>query len=579
MKLCKKVACGLVLAAMFGMAGCAAGQGDNGEIETSNRENEAMQEEITNQPEAEAMENLQETKQPAVTRAVPTIAPVEEKTPLQVQAEAYAELFKGIKKAKNAKGMLDTNPLYVQRFGADPYAMVYEDTLYIYMTADTPEYNADGTLGTNTYSKINKINVISSKDMVNWTDHGSVYAASREGAAKWANNSWAPAAAWKMIDGKPKFFLYFANSGGGIGVLTSDSPTGPFVDPLGKALVSRNTPTCDSVLWLFDPAVLVDEDGSAYIYFGGGVPEGNAAHPYTARVAKLGADMISLDGEPVAIDPPYLFEDSGIHKMGDTYYYTYSSNFSVDRAGTEKYGLKNGEICYMTSDSPMGPFTYQGVILPNPGEFFGTGGNNHHCVFNFCGEWFITYHAESIEDRLGMETKGYRSTHIDKLVIKEDGTLGKTRGTREGVAQNGKLNPYAVVEAETMWNMAGISTKPYDISRPQVMAGKSGNFGNMVVCDMETGSWIGLKGVDFGDKGATEFAASLCAGTEVEGVIQIRIDRLMGDVVGYLPVSSEGDGMTYIEQNCKLLTPVTGVHDLYFTFYGNGYTWDTWQFR
>ena len=517
------------------------------------------QEMITNQPEA-------------------TVAPEPAATAVPTQEEEYAALFKGIEKAKSGKGMGDNNPIMTQRFGADPYAMVYEDTLYIYMTADVPEYNADGSLGTNTYSKINTINVISSKDMINWTDHGSVYAAGKDGAAKWANNSWAPAAAWKLIDGKPKFFLYFANSGGGIGVLTSDSPTGPFVDPLGKALISRQTPTCDSVLWLFDPAVLIDDDGSAYIYFGGGVPEGKADHPYTARVAKLGEDMISLDGAPVAIDPPYLFEDSGIHKMGDTYYYTYSSNFSVTKAGTEEYGLKNGEICYMTSDSPMGPFTYQGVILPNPGEFFGVGGNNHHCVFNFRGEWFITYHAQALEQSLGMKG-GYRSTHIDKLVINEDGSLGKVKGTSQGVAQSGTLNPYEAVEAETIWNSAGINTRLYDTTRPQVMTGESGGTGNMVVYGMETGSWIGLKGVDFGDKGATEFVASICAGTEVNGVIQIRIDRLMGTVVGYLPVSAEGDGITYTEQTCRLLSTITGVHDVYFTFYGNGYSWDTWQFR
>ena len=553
MKLYKGISVYLFLVALLAFAGCASGNKEN-----NNRENSNMQEEVTKKPEM---------------TATPTVAPE------VMQAEEYAALFKGIEKAKNAKGMLDTNPLMTQRFGADPYALVYDDTLYIYMTGDTPEYNADGSLNTNTYSKINTINVISSRDMINWTDHGCVYAAGKDGAAKWANNSWAPAAVWKEIDGKPKFFLYFANSGGGIGVLTADSPTGPFTDPLGEALISRNTPTCDTVLWLFDPAVLLDDDGSAYIYFGGGVPEGQAAHPHTARVAKLGADMISLDGDPVAIDPPYLFEDSGIHKMGNTYYYTYSSNFSVDKAGTEEYGLKNGEICYMTSDSPMGPFTYQGVILPNPGEFFGVGGNNHHCVFNFRGEWFITYHAESIEEKLGMEVKGYRSTHIDKLAMKEDGTLGKTKGTRTGVEQSGKLNPYEVVQAETIWNSAGVNTRPYDENNTASGADKVVDYGNMVVCDVETGSWIGLKGVDFGDKGATEFVASLCAGTEVNGVIQIRIDRLMGGIVGYLEVSGDGDGKTYIEQSCKLLETITGVHDLYFTFYGSGYTWDTWQFR
>lgn len=550
MKNVKTIGICIILAALLTITGCAPENKEN-----NNRENETMSEEVTKAPEATA-----------------TVAPTNTPTPTPV--DEMAALFKGIEKAKNAKGMLDNNPLMTQRFGADPYALVYDDTLYIYMTADTPEYDANGELKDNSYGIIRSINVISTKDMVNWTDHGSIYAAGKDGAAKTANNSWAPAAAWKMIDGKPKFFLYFANNGSGIFVLTSDSPTGPFTDPLGTELISRNTPTCASVLWLFDPAVFVDDDGSAYIYFGGGVPQNNPAHPYTARVAKLGDDMISLDGDPVAIDPPYLFEDSGIHKMGNTYYYTYSSNFSVDSAGTKEYGLKNGEICYMTSDSPMGPFTYQGVILPNPGEFFGTGGNNHHCVFNFRGDWYITYHAQSVVDRLGYRPgSGYRSTHIDKLAINEDGTLGRTKGTRAGVEQSGYLNPYETVEAETIWNSAGVSTTQY--GETSVACGS----GNMVVCGIETGSWIGLKGVDFGDKGATEFVASICAGTEVTGVIQIRIDRLMGDIVGYLEVSKDGDGKTYIEQSSKLLETITGVHDLYFTFYGNGYSLDTWKFR
>ena len=562
MKKYKKIIMYLFLAAALAMAGCATENKEN-----KNRENEAMNEEVTKMPE-------QATNAPTATTApTPTLSPE------AAQTEKYAALFKGIDKAKNAKGMLDNNPLMTQRFGADPYALIYEDTLYIYMTADTPDYDAEGNLKTNTYGNINTINVISSKDMVNWTDHGAVYAAGPNGAAKRANNSWAPAAAWKMIDGKPKFFLYFANNGSGIFVLTADSPTGPFTDPLGTELISRRTPTCDTVLWLFDPAVLVDDDGSAYIYFGGGVPQDNPAHPYTARVAKLGDDMISLDGDPIAIDPPFLFEDSGIHKMGNTYYYTYSSNFSVTKEGTKEYGLKNGEICFMTSENPMGPFTYQGVILPNPGEFFGVGGNNHHCVFNFRGDWYITYHAESIEDRLGMPVKGYRSTHIDKLAVNEDGTLGRTKGTRAGVEQNGYLNPYETVEAETIWNSAGVTTRAYEESNAASGVDKVVDCGNMVVCGMETGSWIGLKGVDFGDAGATEFVASVCAGTEVNGVIQIRIDRLMGDIVGYLEVSKDGDGKTYIEQSSKLLETITGVHDLYFTFYGSGYSLDTWKFR
>lgn len=72
----------------------------------------------------------------------------------------------------------------------------------------------------------------------------------------------------KKINGKDKFFLYFANSGGGIGVLTADSPIGPWTDPIGKPLVTPSTPGMSGVVWLFDPAVFVDDDGTGYMYAG-----------------------------------------------------------------------------------------------------------------------------------------------------------------------------------------------------------------------------------------------------------------------------------------------------------------------
>ena len=249
--------------------------------------------------------------QPVVQETTDPESPPEQETPAD---DAYASLFDGITLAKSYKGLDDANPLMTQRFGADPFAMVCGDRVYFYMTADSFEYNVNKEIVENTYGTIRSINVISTADMINFTDHGSIRVAGPTGAAKWAHNSWAPAAAWKEIDGKAKFFLYFADAGGGIGVLTADSPTGPFTDPLGQGLITRQTPNCADVLWLFDPAVLVNDDGTAYLYFGGGVPEGKAADPGTGRVVQLGGDMISLAGDPIAIDAPYLFEDSGIHK-------------------------------------------------------------------------------------------------------------------------------------------------------------------------------------------------------------------------------------------------------------------------
>ena len=457
------------------------------------------------------------------------------------------------------------NPVMVQRFGADPWAMVYGDRVYLYMTGDEPMKNADGSIRTNDYSNITTLRVLSSQDLVNWQDHGSVNAAGRSGAAKWASNSWAPAAAWKNIDGQDRFFLYFANSGGGIGVLTADSPTGPFTDPLGKALVSRNTPTCAAVTWLFDPAVLVDDDGSAYLYFGGGIPEGKASAPGTARVVKLGEDMISLDGDPVAIDAPWLFEDSGINRFGDTYVYSYCSNFNVPSSGSAQ-GFSSGEIVYMTSDSPMGPFVYGGRVLKNPGTYFGAGGNNHHCMFEFKGQTYITYHAATVDKAMGWNA-GYRSTFVDKLVLNEAGLPALSQGTYQGVSQLAPFDPYREVNGATAASMAGMETEL--IHRENRGAGS----GDMLARSVSSGGWVAVAQADFGEEGAAAVQIAYTAG---EGAaIEIVLDSPDGEAFQTVSLTPTEEPRSEL---FALDTALTGVHDLYFRFTKANISLLQWQF-
>lgn len=525
--------------------------------------------------DAPAQNDLTGTAQPTMQESTPDPA-AQESTQEREESEdmgennGYDALFKELKLARSYKGLEATNPLMTQRFGADPYAMVYGDRVYFYMTADAFEYDANGEIKENSYSTIRSINVISTSDMVNFTDHGSIKAASSTGAAKWANNSWAPAAAWKEIDGKPKFFLYFADAGGGIGVLTADSPTGPFTDPLGKGLITRNTPNCANVTWLFDPAVLVDDDGKAYLYFGGGIPSPDkVSDPGTARVVQLGDDMISIVGEPVKIDVPYLFEDSGIHKFGNKYYYTYCSNWQVDQAGTEMYGFRSAEIVSMESDSPMGPFTVKETILENPGKYFSLYGNNHHCVFSFQGKWYITYHARTLEKAMGVE-HGYRSTHVESFTMGEDGTIGIIPQTRTGREQLAYVNPYEVNRAVNMAVIGGIECVPADADSEKYGAG------NMALGGIDTGDFIVVRGVDFGEEAPSKWNVKLRNPKGGTGVIQLRMDGPTGEVLGYLPVDTAAAEFT--EYTVELTQQVTGVHNLCLIFYGEGYELETWQF-
>ena len=458
------------------------------------------------------------------------------------------------------------NPVMVQRFGADPWALVYGDRVYLYMTGDEPVTKDGEKPKTNDYSNIVTLRVLSSDDLVNWTDHGSVRVAGGSGAAKWASNSWAPCAAWKNIGGKDRFFLYFANSGGGIGVLAADSPTGPFTDPIGKPLVSRNTPTCASVTWLFDPAVLVDEDGRAYLYFGGGVPEGKQADPGTARVAKLGADMVSLDGDPAVISPPWLFEDSGINRFGDTYVYSYCSNFSVPAAGSPQ-GFGSGEIVYMTSGSPMGPFTYAGRVLKNPGFFFGVGGNNHHCMFSFRDRWYITYHAATLDRDMGWNA-GYRSVFVDRLELNEKGLPAPSKGTLAGVAQLKPLDPYAAVPGATAVSMAGATTELADAGD------RKAGTGAMMALSTALDGWVAVAGAGFGEAGAE--SVRLTVRSEVPARIEIIPDSAEGEPAAVLEIPA---CETDTDVTAELSVPLAGTHDLYFRFSESGTALLEWQFQ
>lgn len=416
----------------------------------------------------------------------------------------------------------ENNPIIASRFMADPYAIYYEGKVYVYGSNDSDSLIDDnGSYPKNLYSNIKSLNCISSEDMVNWTDEGEIQVADdvkkgKKGAASWAGNSWAPAVCYNKVKDEAtgemvtKFFIYFANSAASIGVLTSDSPTGPWVDPLGKPMITHDVPGCKDIEWLFDPAVWVEEDGTAYIYFGGGVPQGKEIHPMTARVAKLAPDMISIEGEAVLIDAPYLFEDSGINKINGKYYYSYCTNWSdeVDKA------MGKAQISYMISDNPMGPFEYKGEIMKNPGQsenFSGEAwGNNHHCMFQINDKVYMFYHAPQYEIDLNLPFNdkavggcAYRTTYVDVAYMHEDGAITVDNMTKTGtVAPLCSYNPYKANDAFVWAEGVTTVTTGNDDVKPHII--------------YENGGYIGICGADIqkesGELEVTVYA-SLAEGT------------------------------------------------------------------
>ena len=428
-------------------------------------------------------------------------------------------------------------PIFSQRYTADPTAIEYNGRLYIYCSHDV-----DVTPGQNTYN-IPDITCISTDDLKNWTDHGEVFNASKD--SSWANKTWAPSVVYR----NNKFYLYYGNGGNGIGVAVSDSPTGPFKDPLKGPLVSTNTPGVlpANNMWLFDPGVFIDDDGQAYMYFGG-----NGAS--NIRVIKLGNDMISTVGSAMTMTAPRFFEAAYMHKYKGKYYFSYASDYSQGASKIE----------YMMSDSPTSGFTYKGVILPQPPDNFNN--NNHHSIVQFKGNWYCVYHNRTVSKSRGVDTNYQRNVCIDQLFYNSDGTIKQVVPTVDGLPQLKYVDPYVENLAVTMHKENGIETEECS------EGGRNVGF-------IENGDWIQVKGVDFGSSGAKGFEARVASDTN-GGKIEIRLDSVTGKLIGTLNVPSTGGWQKWVTEKCDV-SGVTGVHDVFFRFTGgSGYllNFSKWKF-
>lgn len=482
--------------------------------------------------------------------------------------------------AAPAKKAGENNPIIDYWYGADPWAMEYNGRVYVYTTGDATainddgsisydyEYDAKGNIKDNSFAKVQTLNVLSSDDMSNWRNEGYIRVAGKNGVAKWANNSWAPAAAHKTINGKEKFFLYFANGGSGIGVLTSDSPVGPWTD--GGNLVKWGTQASQGVAWLFDPAVFVDSDGTGYLYYGGGVPDGKKEHPGTARVIKLSDDMTHTVGDAQVIDAPAMFEDSGIAKIGNKYYYSYCTNFSHENV-IDGHKIGYGNIAYMTADSPMGPFTYQDEIMQNPGSFFNVSGNNHHAMVQLGNSWYMVYHAQTVAKELTQggnldHARGYRNTHFDPMTVNADGSIDPITMTYKGLSQVKNLNAYQEggIPASTIARDSGIQDAYNTESGVRVIDLTTDNSQGQMLGNINDGEWTSLSQVDFGKLGAKSLTVN-AAGIQ-GGDIEVRLDSNDSTPVATINVAA-GDGVTYADYTAELQA-VSGVHDVFFTFRG-----------
>ncbi|MBK0369369.1 glycoside hydrolase family 43 protein [Flavobacterium agrisoli] len=313
-----------------------------------------------------------------------------------------------------------SQPLVKDLYTADPSAHYFNGKIYIYPSHDIEagiSFNDNGDhFGMEDY---HVFSMESPESDV--TDHGI---ALHVNDVPWAaKQMWAPDAAYK----NGMYYLYFpAKDYSGffkIGVAISNSPTGPFIAE----------PNPIEGTYSIDPAVFEDKKtASFYLYFGGiwggqlqkyreNIFDEHHVEPQPNElalgpiVARLTNDMKTLAESPRTIQildekgAPLLagdnerrfFEGPWVHQFKDKYYLSYST-------GDTHF------ICYATSNSPYGPFTYQGRIL-NPV----VGWTTHHSICEVKGKWFLFYHDSSLSEGI----THLRSMKMTELHHNEDGSI------------------------------------------------------------------------------------------------------------------------------------------------------------
>lgn len=151
----------------------------------------------------------------------------------------------------------------------------------------------------------------------------------------------------------------------------------------------------------FDPGVLTEGERT-YLYTGF-CGRGDKSRK-GAMATVLGRDMLTVEEAPVFIVPGCeygqgssfegheFFEAPSIRRIGDTYYFVYSS-------------VVMHELCYAVSKTPTSGFVYGGVLVSNCDLHIDTyqpadrpmayGANNHGGMVKIGEDWYIFYHRHT----------------------------------------------------------------------------------------------------------------------------------------------------------------------------------------
>ncbi|QFJ56176.1 xylosidase/arabinofuranosidase and esterase [Pseudobutyrivibrio xylanivorans] len=363
-----------------------------------------------------------------------------------------------------------------------------------------------------------------------------------------------------------KYYLYYVlDKVSIVSVAVSDTPAGPFKF-YGYVHYGDGTRLGekDGDEPQFDPGVMTEgEETYLYTGFCGQGDKSRSGAQFTV----LGPDMLTIKKAPEIIVPGNcysegtgfeghaFFEAPSIRKHDDTYYFIYSSEVMH-------------ELCYATSASPAGPFTYGGVIVSNcdlhidsykPADKpTAAGANNHGSIVQISEDWYIFYHRHTNGTWLS------RQGCAEKIKFLEDGSIPQVEITSCGL-NDGPLSDVGEYPSYIACHIFNEKTGIYvqkDYPRIEQEFGNTGHE-DSYICDITDSTVIGFKYFDFhGVKGIRVKTRGYGAGTfEV-------LTALDGEVLGTVDI--EFDNIWTAHEGS--FTPANGASSLYLRFKGTGNT-------
>lgn len=407
------------------------------------------------------------------------------------------------------------NPIVPQGvFIADPEVRQMPDgRIYVYGSRDEPG---------NAWCS-HSYNILSSSDLVNWNMEQTSFAT--QGAGKQTEYTDDILYAPDCIHHQGTYYLYYCLRGGSEGVATATSPYGPFEK--GTAIEGITG---------IDPSVFVDDDGQAYLFWGQAYAKG----------ARLSKDMRTIEGavhDSLLTYTEHAFnEASSVRKRNGIYYYVYG--------GHQRHGESNcATLNYATATSPLGPYTYRGVIIDN----WGSGKNlvnNHGCIVEIDGQWYVAYHRPT------HGSSSMRKACMEPISFRPDGTIAEVEMTTQGVG--GPMSPLLRMEASRACLMSGnlwttVRRPPHD-TPVEYLTGIRNN---------DCAYW---KYYDFNLADVNHFICKTWD-KNTEAWIEIRIDSPDGPLLGVCPVAATQGNLAYAIHETDI-KPVRGKHALVLVFKG-----------